>query len=98
MQIRFTRRAETDIIESYLYGLEYFGREQADAYEESLHRAMEMIAANPRMAAERHEFAPPVRVHHHARHYIIYVIEEASILVVRVLRDEMDLSRHLNVG
>ena len=48
MGVRFTRQADDDIIDSYLYGFLNFGREQAD-----------------------------------------------HILIVRVLRDEADLTRHL---
>ena len=46
-------------------------------------------------ASERREYTPAVRVHHHAKHYIVYLIEDDHILIVRVLRDEMDLTNHL---
>ncbi len=95
MKVRFTVQAETDIIDSYLYGFENFGRGQADRYEAGLRRAIDIIAANPQIAAERREYDPPVRIHHHAKHYIVYLIGEAHIVVVRVLRDEVDLTRHL---
>ncbi len=36
------------------------------------------------MASERRE--PPVRVHHHALHDIIYLIEDDHILIVRILK------------
>ncbi|MDP7548699.1 MAG: type II toxin-antitoxin system RelE/ParE family toxin, partial [Alphaproteobacteria bacterium] len=45
---------------------------------------------NPRIASERLEYAPPVRVHHHAKHYIIHLIEDDHVLIVRVLHDEVD--------
>ncbi len=32
MKVRFTVQAETGIIDSYLYGFENFGRDQADRY------------------------------------------------------------------
>lgn len=95
MDVRFTRRAEADIIDSYLYGLDNFGPAQADAYEQELRHSIALIAENPRIAAERGEYSPPVRVHHHARHYIVYLIEDSHILVVRVLHDAMDLNRNL---
>jgi toxin ParE1/3/4 len=72
-----------------------FGPEQADRYEKSLRQAIDVIAGNPSLAAERREYDPPVRVHHHAKHYIIYLVEAAHILIVRVLRDEVDLTKHL---
>lgn len=95
MKVRFTLQAETDIIDTYLYGFETFGAAQAERYELALRRTIDIIADNPRIAAERPEYDPPVRIHHHARHYIVYLVREDHILVVRVLRDEMDLARHL---
>ena len=95
MAVRFTALAEADIIDSYLYGFENFGRDQADRYEAGLGQAINVIAANPSIAAERREYDPPVRVHHHAKHYVVYLIENDDILILRVLRDEVDLTRHL---
>ena len=56
---------------------------------------MDIIADNPRIAPERMEYMPPVRIHHHAKHYIVYLVEDDHILIVRLLRDEMDLTKHL---
>ena len=95
MKVRFTTQADSDIIECYLYGILNFGQDQADRYEQSLRQAFDIIAANPRIASERHEYEPPLRIHHHAKHYIVYLIEQDHILVLRVLRDEVDLTRHL---
>ncbi|MHA1567819.1 MAG: type II toxin-antitoxin system RelE/ParE family toxin [Alphaproteobacteria bacterium] len=97
MKVRFTSRADADIIDCYHYGFQNFGRDQAARYEQELHNAIEIIASNPRIAAERQEYAPPVRVHHHAKHYIIYMIADTHILIVRILRDKVDLTKHLRV-
>lgn len=67
MKVRFTAEADADIIESYLYGFDSFGPEQAARYERGLLRAVAIIADNPCLAAERTEYNPPVRIHHHAR-------------------------------
>jgi toxin ParE1/3/4 len=98
MKVRFTNKADADIIDSYLYGFVNFGREQADRYEQGLRQVIDIIADNPRLAAERLEYDPPVRVHHHAKHRIIYLIEDTDILIVRVLRDEVDLARALQTA
>jgi toxin ParE1/3/4 len=70
----------------------------AERYEQGLRHAIDIIADNPHIAVERQEYAPPVRVHHHAKHFIIYLIEDAHILIVRVLRDEVDLTKHLRTA
>lgn len=95
MEVRFTKQAEADIIDSYLYGIMNFGHAQADRYEQGWRHTIEIIADNPRLAAERLEYDPPVRIHHHAQHYIIYRIEDGFILIVRFLRDSVDLTKHL---
>ena len=97
MKVRFTLKAEEELIQSYLYGCAHFGMAQADRYEADLRKAFDILADNPRLAAERPEYRPPVRIHHHAKHYIIYRIEDDGIRVIRLLRDESDLTRHLSV-
>ncbi len=98
MDVRFTAQADADIIACYLYGFLNFGRVQAERYEQGLRHAIDLIADNPRIAVERPEYKPPVRVHHHAKHYIVYLIEEGHILIVRVLPDDVDLTRHLRTA
>ena len=50
------------------------------------------------MTPEHREYRPPVRIHHHGKHYIIYLIESDHLLIVRILRDEVDLTRHLSTA
>ncbi|MBT3334326.1 MAG: type II toxin-antitoxin system RelE/ParE family toxin [Rhodospirillaceae bacterium] len=95
MKVEYSAQADADIIEGYLYGFKNFGIVQAEKYEHALRHAIGIIADNPYIAAERPEYSPPVRIHHHARHYIIHLINDDHILIVRILRDEMDLMKQL---
>lgn len=95
MQVKFTQTAHQDIIDSYLYGLTHFGAAQAEQYESDLRHVIGLIADTPELAHERSEYRPAVRIHHFAKHYIVYRIEDDYILIIRLLRDEVDLSRHL---
>ncbi len=95
MKVRFTSRADADIIDCYLYGCRNFGLRRAERYERSLRHAITLIADNPRLAVERPQYRPPVRIHRHAKHHIIYRIETDYVLIVRVLREDVDLGRHL---
>lgn len=72
-----------------------FGLQQAGRYERGPHRTISIVAENPHIAAERTEKEPPVGIYHHAKHQIVYLIEADHILVARVLRDEVDLTQHL---
>ena len=64
MQVKFTTRTESDIIDSYVYGLTNFGQNQADTYEEKIHEIIRLIADNPQTARERMEFQQSVRIFH----------------------------------
>ena len=96
MDVKFSVQADEDIIDCYLYGFLNFGKAQAESYEQGLRHTISLIAENPKIARERSGYAKPVRIHHHAKHYIVYRIETEHILIVRVLRDEVDLPRHLD--
>jgi toxin ParE1/3/4 len=95
MEIRFTTQADADLIDCYLYGVTHFGWEQAERYERELRHAFSLIGDNPRLAAERTEYQPPVRIHHHGKHYIVYLIRDDHVLIVRLLREEVNLKQHL---
>lgn len=43
----------------------------------------------------RNEFEPPVRIHHHGRHLIVYQNQNEHILIIRILHDSMDIEQHL---
>ena len=57
--------------------------------------AIQLLAEQPHMCRERLELAPPVRIHHHAHHLIVYLALEDGINVVRVLHENMDYESQL---
>ncbi len=92
----FSKEAENDLIEAYRYGLLNHGERQAELYQESLKQKCQFLADNPLLCRERDEFMPPVRIHHHKKHLIIYIIEADHILIVRIRHERMDLPQHLD--
>jgi toxin ParE1/3/4 len=88
-------RSTDALIDFYLYGVTRFGRQQAERYERELRHAISLAAENTRMATERAACRPPVRIHDHGKHYIVYLIRDDHALIVRVLRDGVNLRRHL---
>ncbi|MCJ2140737.1 type II toxin-antitoxin system RelE/ParE family toxin [Methylobacterium sp. E-066] len=90
MNFRTSPRADEDIAEAYAAGALRVGMAQAERYQDGLFDAFRMLAANPRMAHERREFAPPMRLDPYRAHMIVYVEDEAGILVVRVLHGRQD--------
>ncbi len=83
--------AEEDIVDIAEAGVRLFGAAQARRYHDDLFTIFSLIAANPRMARERLEISPAVRIHPFKAHLVVYRIEEGGdILVVRVRHGHED--------
>jgi toxin ParE1/3/4 len=91
-----TRQADLDIIGIYVDGAKRFGTAQAEAYHEGLMATLGVLSEHPRMARERTELDPPVRLHPYQAHMIVYVEQAGGILVVRILHGRQDWERHLS--
>lgn len=85
MTYRLSRAADHDLYTLYLDGLKKHGLLQADSYYDELLRTLDILAGNPEMARVRYELRPPVRIHPHKEHLIIYDIDESGdIFIVRI--------------
>jgi toxin ParE1/3/4 len=96
MSYKLTPEAENDLIKIYLFGFQNFGEAQAENYFSELEEVFRMLGETPLICRERLEFSPPVRIHPHGRHLIVYVIDTDRILIVRVLHHSMDVPQHLS--
>jgi toxin ParE1/3/4 len=91
MGFRLSLAAEDDIIGIAEEGVRLFGPTQARRYHDELFAIFNLIAANPRMARERHELSPPMRIHPFKAHLVIYRIEkDGDVLIVRVRHGHED--------
>ena len=63
-------------------GVETFGEAQAEAYLIHLEYVFTLIAENPRMARERSEIIPPVRVQPTGSHVVIYSTKPSSHVMI----------------
>lgn len=82
---RLTPRALEDLEEIWRYSAEIWSVMQADRYTDELARVFETIAALPTIARERTEFDPPVRIHTHESHLIVYVVAHDYVAILRLL-------------
>lgn len=82
---RLAPKALDDLDEIWRYTAENWSLAQADDYIDALTHAFEAILAMPTMARERTEFKPPVRIHLHQSHLIIYSVGKDHITVLRLL-------------
>lgn len=90
MSFRLTQKAEEDLINIAEKGLELFGERQARFYHNALYDLFGVLSENPKMARERSELSPPVRVHPFKTHVVIYQIEGDDILIIRVRHGRED--------
>lgn len=84
MTYKLSRAADQDLYTLYLEGIKKHGLLQADHYYDELLRILDLLAGHPEMARLRFELDPPVRVHPHKEHLIIYDLEEDGIFIVRI--------------
>lgn len=85
MTYRLTNEASVDLINVYVEGVRRFGVVQAENYFDRLVRAFLTIVDNPRIARERAETFPPVRVFPCGTHVIVYRQEDDNeVLIIRV--------------
>ncbi|MDP6567161.1 MAG: type II toxin-antitoxin system RelE/ParE family toxin [Alphaproteobacteria bacterium] len=92
---RVSKKARADIVDIGLYTQRRWGREQRRKYLSGLETGFARLADNPNLAAERTEFDPPVRIHRHERHLIVYRAKGDGILIIRVLHESMDIAARL---
>lgn len=90
MSYKLSDAADIDIVSIYAEGVHQFGLAQADRYHDAIFDLFELFSESPRMARERVELSPPVRVHPFKAHVIIYQIEGDDILIIRVRHGRED--------
>jgi toxin ParE1/3/4 len=84
-------KAEEDIIAIAEQGVRVFGAATARRYHDELFAVLDLIVANPRMAREREEISPPIRIHPFKAHLVVYRIEEGGeIFVIRIRHGHED--------
>ena len=92
-----TPAAQRDLDDIWDYTARTWSPQQASAYLRSLKQALQMIASQPRLAREREDISPPVRIHPFASHLIIYRIEDDHILVIRIVHSRQSWQTLLEV-
>ena len=95
MPVKRTPQAEADLIDIFLESAQRFGANQAEIYAAKLSACFELLETMPSMARERLEISPPVRVHFHGSHVIVYAVEGDDIVLLRVLHERRDWEREL---
>lgn len=91
MRFSLSVEAEEDIIAIAEQSARMFGAGQAKRYHDELFALLGLIASNPRIARERDEINPPVRIHSFKAHLVVYRIEDdEKIFIIRVRHGHED--------
>lgn len=93
--VRLTPRAEADLEDIWQYGAAEWSPEQADRYIDGLVAVFDLLRSMPRIARERTEFTPPVRIHPTGPHLVIYRIASPHLEVLRVVGGRQDWQKLL---
>lgn len=91
-------RADAGIIDIFVESAARYDKAHAQNYVAGLAATFALLAKNPLMARERLEFHPPVRMHPHRAHMIVYseLDDGDGILIIRILHNREDWRRHLD--
>lgn len=91
---RLSRRAALDLDEIYEYTILVFGLTQAQRYLNGLHDRFGILTQQPMLGRPAGQVAANLRRYEYGSHAVFYLPQGESILIVRVLHENMDASRH----
>jgi toxin ParE1/3/4 len=93
-RLRFTRRAEADLLGVAVYTLRTWGEAQASRYIRELEACCRRLAGNPSLGRSCDHVRHGVRRLEQGRHVVFYRAEVGGILVVRILHQRMLPEKH----
>jgi toxin ParE1/3/4 len=82
---RLSQRADRDLRDIYLYGVENFGLAQAERYRLELDGCFGMLSEFPRMGRLSDTIRAGLRRHEHGSHVVIYKEQPDHVLIVAVV-------------
>lgn len=92
--LRFSRRAEADLLSIGDYTLRTWGAPQAARYIGELEDCCQMLADNPALGRLCDDVRPGLRRLEHGKHVVFYRQEWGGVLVSRILHQRMLPDRH----
>ena len=93
--VEFSNAAVVDLSEIDEFSLAQFGEEIGETYMRSFDSSFALLMDHPHAGAAIPECGKAYRCLVHRQHRILYVIEGATVLIVRILRHARDARRAL---
>nr|WP_217357569.1 type II toxin-antitoxin system RelE/ParE family toxin [Ruegeria arenilitoris] len=94
-----TRRAESSLVEIARWTIDKFGPHQADLYEQELIARCQAITVGrvaSRSCSLLVEGAAELRYVRAGEHFLVYLDQPDSVIIVDILHSRCDLPRHLS--
>ena len=92
--IRFSRRAEADLLSIGAYTIRAWGESQALRYIGDLEACCQMLAGNPALGRNCEDIRLGLRRMESGQHVVFYRLESGGILISRILHQRMLPQRH----
>lgn len=97
-KVIFRQEAINDLNNIWNYTYEKWSENQADKYYTMLKIACEAIGKNPAIGKKYTQISPNLLGLHSGRHIVFYqVVQENEVEIVRILHEQMDLKRRLDL-
>jgi toxin ParE1/3/4 len=93
-----SQSAQEDLLDIFLYTLDFWGEDQAPAYQKLVKTAMQRIAENPFTPGSKahNEIVQGCRTLRCGKHFLIYRVQSNQVEIARILHESMDFSRHVS--
>ena len=93
--LRFTRAARAQLRSIGQYTEETWGAEQRDLYLSQLFAGFEAIRKSPQAGRIRDDLYEELRSKRVQKHVAYYLVKKSQVVIVGVLHERMDPTRHL---
>lgn len=95
LELNITPKAESDLIGIWMYTCKVWGVDRADEYLDQLEAGMKQLVNHPSLGTDYAHVLSRYRRLQVERHAVFYQVLQSSVLVVRVLHEEMDAPERL---
>ena len=89
MTLRYSKRAEADLLSIGSYTLPQWGPKQASMYLEQIEHCCQLLAANPELGRSCGKIRPGLRRMEEGRHVVFYRKLQDGVLISRILHQRM---------
>lgn len=91
-----TNKAVEDLTNIWDYTCDNWSLNQAEIYYKLLVDSFVEISNNPNYGKNYTEISTEIKGFNVGKHIIFYLIQESSILIIRILHEQMDLKNRIN--